>query len=447
MAISKENLTELYSNYLALAEQQENTADVLDKLRQAASENDPDVFLTINKLNQLSKKRSKKGVTLAIRQKNLNVQALVAAYASMGIQANFDKGSLTLSPDDLRKIIAHRKKREKDFHNTVQGIKISDLLRTSTPIDKARAKTVSFATFYGRKNNILYFNVSGHSKPLYRVLIRLEGWQKEVTAGKPSIVAVQRILADRISIECPCGRHQFWYRYLATLGNYAITPAEYDYPKIRNPTLTGCCCKHVLKVLHELQLMRVQFVLRKEIEAERQKPGYGGNAKSVQVVSQENLSHLLTNKNLEAFKKLIELAKKEEAEKAIKPRVDTTKKEFEERLARAIKYALMSAKATGNSPDFMLNGIAQTNKMTRKQVDDFIKKHKLGDEKKTGTAKVTMDKNQETTLINTINKILDTAKSIDMSPDLMLNTVAEKFNMTSEQLGSFMQEHGINKDA
>jgi hypothetical protein len=60
----------------------------------------------------------------------------------------------------------------------------------------------------------------------------------------------KKIAQGRLKFDCDCGRHTFWYRYMATVGEYAYGRDETGFPKIRNPKLRGVACKHVLRVMH-----------------------------------------------------------------------------------------------------------------------------------------------------------------------------------------------------
>ncbi|WP_303011635.1 hypothetical protein, partial [Rodentibacter pneumotropicus] len=69
----------------------------------------------------------------------------------------------------------------------------------------------------------------------------------------------QQIKKSLLKFDCDCGRHTFWYRYIASIGGFAyvgINPLarkETAYPKIRNPNLHGVACKHVLRVMQTIQ--------------------------------------------------------------------------------------------------------------------------------------------------------------------------------------------------
>lgn len=293
-------------------------------------------------------------------------QSLVLAYGKTG--------TVTYSPDQLRKFLKAAENRAERFDRDAQGVPYSQLIRASLPIDKQRAKTVRSAILYQRKGNIFYFRVTGNSKPFYRVQIRFEGWSKAVTSSKPALALAKELVSGRLSFECPCGRHQFWYRYLATLGNYAIEPLERDYPKIRNPHLTGCCCKHTLRVLQELKTSRFLLLLAKELDKERSKPGFKSATRKSQL-SQQDL-RIATGKRLsqsaaEAFKQY--KAQVDKIKEEIKPRG----KVVEKAMIDAARSIMKSARAVNISPDVMLDALAQSFNVSRETVDAIVKEYQL----------------------------------------------------------------------
>ena len=53
--------------------------------------------------------------------------------------------------------------------------------------------------------------------------------------------------------DCSCDRHRYFLRYVATIGGFNAGRDETGFPKIRNPGLKGVACKHVLRVMAELE--------------------------------------------------------------------------------------------------------------------------------------------------------------------------------------------------
>lgn len=65
--------------------------------------------------------------------------------------------------------------------------------------------------------------------------------------------SAMRLRHGPLKIECDCGKWRFWYRYMATIGGYNAGRAETGFPKIRNPNLSNIACKHILRVMSEVQ--------------------------------------------------------------------------------------------------------------------------------------------------------------------------------------------------
>lgn len=152
-------------------------------------------------------------------------------------------------------------------------------LSTKTDIDRANEQ-IRYARLYQVRGGTLKFAVpaSGESgfDGHYQVRIRLEEWDGALVSGKAWPTAAKQAANGRVSIDCQCGRHQYWYRYLAGVGGFAVEPPqEKDFPKIRNPSLEGAACKHVIKTLQTLQSPTVQRVLAEELQRQADAVGYG----------------------------------------------------------------------------------------------------------------------------------------------------------------------------
>ncbi|WFQ78147.1 hypothetical protein PXH59_00430 (plasmid) [Xenorhabdus sp. SF857] len=183
---------------------------------------------------------------------------------------------------DIRAFDKARKATTKKWSRT-RGAPLDQLIVASRKIDVQRANTeIQTARFYKIRGDLLHFNVTAsrkHGEDNYQVRIRLENWMEELTQTQRSwAAAIKRILLGYVSIDCQCGRYQYWYRYVATAGNFAIAPYEKDFPKIRNPQLTGCCCKHQLKALGALKSPTVQAQLAKQLQAQAEKNGFAGDS-------------------------------------------------------------------------------------------------------------------------------------------------------------------------
>ncbi|MBO6171717.1 MAG: hypothetical protein J6N67_06115, partial [Desulfovibrio sp.] len=286
------------------------------------------------------------------------------------------------SPEELRQFLNTIEKTRKAFNprHGAHGVPYGALIRASRPVDVKRSKQVRGATLYQRKGDIIYFQVTGNHQAFYRVQIKLEEWNSYITDATPALKAVKNMIAGRLSFECPCGRHQYWYRYLATLGNYALKPTETGFPKIRNPQLTGCCCKHVLKVLHDLKSTRVMFLLAKELDRERAKPGFTGGMRK-EVLSAADLRLAQAKRMTRAAMLAFRIYEKEAAQikRRLRPRKPDSGSgaaaapKVSKEVLNAIKTFLKLARAANMKPDTMLNQLAKAQRLTRAQIDAIIK--------------------------------------------------------------------------
>ncbi|MGS5499304.1 phage tail protein [Citrobacter sp. SL156] len=178
------------------------------------------------------------------------------------------KDGTYFTPDDIRNFDTARQAHKGKFRNTVPGITYAQLVAQSTSIDIKRANNrvsdgtgIKAATFLGIKHNLAVISVKASEESVHqhhRVRIRFEEWDQAVEDISEDGANKAKITADlckgRVSFDCDCGRHQYWYRYMATAGNYAVAPPkEYAFPKIRNPDLTGVACKHVLHTMARFQ--------------------------------------------------------------------------------------------------------------------------------------------------------------------------------------------------
>ena len=186
------------------------------------------------------------------------------AFLSLGKK----KDGTYFTPEDIRSFNTSRQAHKTKFKSTVPGITYAQLVAQSTSIDIKRANNkvsdgtgIKAATFLGLKHNLALISVNASDESVHqhhRVRIRFEEWDKAVEEIAEDGAKKARIAADlckgRVSFDCDCGRHQYWYRYMATAGNYAVAPPkEYAFPKIRNPDLTGVACKHVLHAMTRFQ--------------------------------------------------------------------------------------------------------------------------------------------------------------------------------------------------
>ncbi|MHA3026736.1 hypothetical protein [Chromohalobacter israelensis] len=117
----------------------------------------------------------------------------------------------------------------------------------------------------------------------HQVIVEFVDFEGLVANGSLSPRKAARELArGGIRFDCTCEHHRYRRRYIATIGRYNAGRPETGYPKITNPDLSGVACKHVLRVMSEIEGgSAVQMFLARAIEKARS----GGTA--VQRTSQK----------------------------------------------------------------------------------------------------------------------------------------------------------------
>ena len=363
--MNQEDIRQLYKDYnsLAVAEAKEN----------AEARKNARGILKDQAIARILRKEYGDPDVAKIARKVVNDPAKYkAAQEKQGIVLAYGMSERSYTIAELCDFVMALEKAKGKFQNKIQGVPYASLLRASRPIDKERAKTVRNATFYQRRGNVLYFKVTGNSNPFYRVQIRLENWDNAILGTDPVFLAVKKITSGRISIECPCGRHQYWYRYMASLGGYGLKPVETGFPKIRNRNLTGCCCKHVLRVLTELKSNRLILLLSKELEMERNRSGYS-NTPGTRMLSVQDLrlseGQRLTRDARAALEKYRQEA--EELKKKIKPRKTSAS------LLREIRKVLAISKKKNIDSKAGLQWIGAQYGMSLQQIREIITEHEL----------------------------------------------------------------------
>lgn len=70
--------------------------------------------------------------------------------------------------------------------------------------------------------------------------------------AKADVMAAE-LAKSRLKFECSCGRFKYWLRYLCTQLEVCYGRTENAFPKIRNPSLGGMACKHLLRVMQTIR--------------------------------------------------------------------------------------------------------------------------------------------------------------------------------------------------
>lgn len=212
---------------------------------------------------------------------------------------NKKRGGEPYTRADLVALEANKKSHERKYNRTTAGITLSEIISQSLDIDVKRANNtvndnsgIKRANLNAGKDNVFSYRVAAsekHGDDYHQVKIRFEEWDDylhDADVAKPNAYknATRKAAKGRISFDCTCGRHQFYYRYLATIGNYCVAPPkEFSPPKEKNPDFKGIACKHVLHVLNKVQAP--SWVNQLSHFMSRQAKKVGGGSLRKQVIS------------------------------------------------------------------------------------------------------------------------------------------------------------------
>lgn len=137
----------------------------------------------------------------------------------------------------------------------VKGVTANEVINLSMPDDKRRSKEqIHTAVPIRMKNGDIHFltNAGPDSKAnRHSVHIVLMDYDVGLAKGTP-LQASKEIAKGNLRFDCDCDHHTFVFRYITTLMGANAGRAETGFPKIRNPQLEGIACKHVLRVMTEL---------------------------------------------------------------------------------------------------------------------------------------------------------------------------------------------------
>lgn len=165
------------------------------------------------------------------------------------------------------------------------GVTIADLVNGSRSEDlkRARDQVLWSAPANLRNGTIDFVTNASRDSAATRHYVRISfGDYGEALArpGTPLQAAAWLVAEGHVKYDCDCGRHVFWYRFIATSISANAGRAETGFPKIRNPNLTGMACKHVLRTVTDL---RSSILVRKKladmIAADRAHLDYPGRTK------------------------------------------------------------------------------------------------------------------------------------------------------------------------
>lgn len=157
-----------------------------------------------------------------------------------------------------------------------QGITPQQIIDWSLTEDRERAnKEIPLCAPFSRKEGVQRFMTNASKgSPVVNHYVTVEFLNFNDLVTQPRKVGLklsrEQLAKGAVKFDCDCGRHTFWFRYLATIGKYAHGRQENGFPKIRNPQLQGVACKHVLRVMQFINSpLGVQFI-QNQVNKDRQ---------------------------------------------------------------------------------------------------------------------------------------------------------------------------------
>lgn len=222
-----------------------------------------------------------------------------------------------------------------------KGITARVVINLSHNDDIVRAnKEIPLAAPVSRAAGLVHFITNaakGSKDPNHHVNVEFMNFSSVVSdIEKQTTTTIKNRLSEgKIKFECDCGRHKYWYRYMATIGGYGLGRQESGFPKLRNPNLMGVACKHVLRVMQFILSASGQAYLKASVEKDRTKQHGQRYAQTNKQITEE-----LNNQLNRVSSPLVEIVPNmAHAEKEIKRRYEAADREEARRMREEIKKA------------------------------------------------------------------------------------------------------------
>ncbi|MDR7295453.1 hypothetical protein J2X16_000774 [Pelomonas aquatica] len=183
------------------------------------------------------------------------------------------------------------------------GITAAEALSLSTPADVERAKREIRYAMPARlqAGKVQFVTNSGPNSKVTRHFVTVEfvGFASAVAQpGTPLQAAMSLVKQGRLRFECSCEHFRFVLRYVATAGGWVAGRPEHGLPKLTNPTLDGASCKHLVRVMNDIQLgAALRQRVAQMIEAERAHIDRPGKARPKAVIVRQADAERMQPKN------------------------------------------------------------------------------------------------------------------------------------------------------
>jgi hypothetical protein len=178
-----------------------------------------------------------------------------------------------LTNEDLRQFQHNIRQAKKKYKG---GISAKQAIDLSLPEDRKRAaEEIKNALPVSSQAGVVHFQTNAgpkSDKQRHHVYVQFLNFEAAVSSPKHADKIVQELIDGKLKFDCDCGRHRFWHRFTATIGQWNYRLAEQGFPRVRNPGLHGVACKHVLRVMTMVrQSPTIKGYLTRMIDAARAK--------------------------------------------------------------------------------------------------------------------------------------------------------------------------------
>jgi hypothetical protein len=139
-----------------------------------------------------------------------------------------------------------------------QGLTAREALGLSREMDIERAKTEIRYSLPSRlqAGKVHLVTDTGPKSKVSRHHINIEFTQYSAALARPGTAtqSAQWLCKESpLRFECSCEHWRYFLRFVATAGGWVLGRAEHGMPKLTNPTLDGACCKHLVRVMVDIQ--------------------------------------------------------------------------------------------------------------------------------------------------------------------------------------------------
>lgn len=158
-----------------------------------------------------------------------------------------------ITVDDLKTFQGYVRKLGKKFKGgiTAQGVidhsLKEDLARANAEIRVATVSQAAHGTLHMITNAGPNSDVRRH-----HVTVQFPTYSAYAASPQEPKKLASAMVTGPLRFDCDCGRHRYWFRFIATKGNFNAGRDEPGFPKIRNPKLHGIACKHVLRAMYAI---------------------------------------------------------------------------------------------------------------------------------------------------------------------------------------------------